>query len=112
MAVIGGSLEYTGAPYFAAMSALRAGADLAFVVCESAAAAPIKSYSPDLIVLPLLRSRCAIRRATLRSESVPSWTEADAHHIAESIDARLARIDALIVGPGLGRDPLMVETAR
>ena len=33
IAVVGGSLEYTGAPYFAAMAALRTGADIAHVFC-------------------------------------------------------------------------------
>lgn len=52
--VVGGSLEYTGAPYFAAISALRVGADLAHVFCQQEAAVVIKSYSPELIVHPLL----------------------------------------------------------
>ncbi|CAG8546818.1 14648_t:CDS:2 [Ambispora leptoticha] len=40
--VIGGSEEYTGAPYFSAMSALKIGADLSSVVCVPGAAVPIK----------------------------------------------------------------------
>ena len=52
--VIGGSLEYTGAPFFACMASMLAGADLGFVLCSPKAAIPIKSYSPELIVLPLL----------------------------------------------------------
>ncbi|KAJ3270841.1 hypothetical protein HDV01_007390 [Terramyces sp. JEL0728] len=52
--VIGGSIEYTGAPYFAAMAALRTGADLAHVFCVKEAAPVIKSYSPELIVHPYL----------------------------------------------------------
>jgi len=54
LGVVGGSLEYTGAPYFAAISAMRTGVDLAHVICTRDAAIPIKSYSPDLIVHPLL----------------------------------------------------------
>jgi ATP-dependent NAD(P)H-hydrate dehydratase len=52
--VVGGSLEYTGAPYFAAISAMKAGGDLGHVFCPEAAAPVIKSYSPELIVHPLL----------------------------------------------------------
>ena len=52
--VVGGSAEYTGAPYFAALSALRTGCDLAHVFCVPQAAPVIKAYSPDLIVHPLL----------------------------------------------------------
>lgn len=51
---MGGSKEYTGAPYYAAMSSLRVGADLSYVYCPEEASIPIKSYSPELIVLPYL----------------------------------------------------------
>ena len=40
--VLGGSGDYTGAPFFAAMAALRCGADLAYVFCAPSAAAAIK----------------------------------------------------------------------
>lgn len=52
--ILGGCREYTGAPYFAALSAVRAGADLAHVFCTPGAAGVIKGYSPELIVLPFL----------------------------------------------------------
>ena len=84
--VIGGSVEYTGAPFYAAFSALKAGADLAFVYCTLEAAGPIKSYSPELIVYPILATEEA--------------------HIQESIDnigSHLVRLTALVIGPGLGR---------
>eukprot|EP00897_Mesotaenium_endlicherianum_P008368 jgi/Mesen1/755/ME000110S_11022 len=55
IAVIGGCREYTGAPYFAAISALRLGADLSHVFCAKDAAVVIKSYSPELIVHPVLK---------------------------------------------------------
>ena len=54
VAIIGGSKTYTGAPYFAAMAALRTGSDLAFVYCHEDAAIPIKSYSPEIIVSSIL----------------------------------------------------------
>ena len=50
--VIGGSSEYTGAPYYAGESALKFGADLLFIFCASQAAIPIKCYSPELMVSP------------------------------------------------------------
>ncbi|CAL8069827.1 unnamed protein product [Calicophoron daubneyi] len=52
LAVVGGSKEYTGAPYFSGISALHCGADLVHIICADAAAPVIKSYSPDLIVHP------------------------------------------------------------
>jgi ATP-dependent NAD(P)H-hydrate dehydratase len=54
IAVIGGSFEYTGAPYYAALSALRTGADLVWIFCSEEAAIPLKSYSPEPIVVPIL----------------------------------------------------------
>lgn len=58
--IVGGSLEYTGAPYFTATTAMRVGADLAHVFCHSAAATVIKSYSPELIVHPVLDAGNAV----------------------------------------------------
>jgi ATP-dependent NAD(P)H-hydrate dehydratase len=75
LAVVGGSAEYTGAPYFSAMAALRAGGELAHVFCAAPAAGPIKCYSPELIVHPAF---------------------------AGVTDA-LSRMHAVILGPGLGR---------
>lgn len=51
--IVGGSEQYTGAPYYAGASALRTGADLATVFCAEAAAIPIKSYSPGKLNLKL-----------------------------------------------------------
>lgn len=52
--IVGGSKEYSGAPYFSAISSLRVGADLSYVFTTKEAAPVIKSYTPELIVLPLL----------------------------------------------------------
>jgi len=51
---MGGSKEFTGAPYYAGMSSLKAGADLTYIFCAKEAGIPIKSYSPELIVLPVI----------------------------------------------------------
>ena len=42
IAIVGGSKEYTGAPYFSAISALRTGADLCHIICSNEAAIPLK----------------------------------------------------------------------
>ncbi|GMS88313.1 hypothetical protein PENTCL1PPCAC_10488 [Pristionchus entomophagus] len=83
LGVIGGSMEYTGAPYFAAISALKVGADLVHVFTAADAAPVVKSYSPELIVHPELEPG--------------HW---------------LQRMDALIVGPGLGREERSLQIAR
>lgn len=95
VAVLGGSIEYTGAPYFSAISALKVGADIAYVICEPSAASVIKAYSPDLIVHPLLKTK----------DSSASSTQ-----VASQIIELLPRYHSLIIGPGLSRDALILDT--
>lgn len=61
----------------------QVGADLSHVFCTSDSATVIKSYSPDLIVHPVLDDE---KKAT--------------HYITEM----LPRLHSIIIGPGLGRD--------
>ncbi|KAJ6627769.1 ATP-dependent (S)-NAD(P)H-hydrate dehydratase [Pseudolycoriella hygida] len=86
--VVGGSKEYPGAPYFSAISALKLGADLVHVFCTSSAAPVIKSYSPDLIVHPLLDSDDAV-------STIEPWLE---------------RLHVIVIGPGLGRETSILTT--
>lgn len=95
--VIGGSKEYTGAPYFAGMSALRTGADLVHIFTHPQASTVIKGYAPELIVHP-----------TLIADSVD---DLDIDIAAKKIASFFNRLDVLIVGPGLGRDPVQVKIA-
>ncbi|MCI4378346.1 hypothetical protein PGIGA_G00214830 [Pangasianodon gigas] len=88
--VIGGCQEYTGAPYFAAISALKIGADLSHVFCTKDAATVIKSYSPELIVHPVLDSPNAV-------QEIEKW---------------LPRLHSLVVGPGLGREDKLLNNAK
>lgn len=136
VAVVGGCQEYTGAPYFASYSALlvspgsrlrhdpggspargspattaypfpdlrslsdplQVGADLSHVFCEASAAPVIKGYSPELIVHPYLRD---------------SVSDADGDAAgADAIKGWLPRFNAVVVGPGLGRDPALLAAAR
>ena len=106
--VVGGCEEYTGAPYFAAMSALRMGADLAHVFCAEGAGHVIKSYSPELIVHPYMREGgSGSNGGTHTAYDAELVTEA-----MEKIEPWLDRMSVLVVGPGLGRDPTMCETAK
>ncbi|CAK7217277.1 hypothetical protein SEUCBS140593_003155 [Sporothrix eucalyptigena] len=95
--VIGGSENYTGAPYFSAMASARLGCDLSHVICTPAAAAVIKTYSPNLMVHPLMR------------EGKPDAGD-DAKSISQRVIELLPRLHVLVIGPGLGRDPLMQQT--
>jgi len=87
---VGGCKEYTGAPYYAAMSSLKAGADLSHVYCMEAAASVIKSYSPELIVHPVL----------------------DHPSIEDEVTPWLQKMHALVVGPGLGRSFSLMSPAK
>jgi len=86
VAVFGGCILYTGAPYFAAISSLKVGADLVHVFCEKEAGTVIKSYSPELIVHPVL----------------------DTEYGMEEIDSWLPRLHCIVLGPGLGRNQSML----
>lgn len=44
IAIFGGSEKYTGAPYYAAQSALNTGVDLVTIFCAKEASTPIKCY--------------------------------------------------------------------
>mmetsp|Transcript_30664 Transcript_30664/g.35476 ORF Transcript_30664/g.35476 Transcript_30664/m.35476 type:complete len:371 (-) Transcript_30664:46-1158(-) len=82
VAIIGGSEDYSGAPYLAAMSALRCGADLAYVFCPPVVAPILKGYSPDLVV-----------RGLLSQERLPELL------------AALENCHSVVIGPGMGTAP-------
>ncbi|XP_048521919.1 uncharacterized protein LOC109537018 isoform X5 [Dendroctonus ponderosae] len=79
--VFGGSIEFTGAPYFSSIAALKVGADLSYVFTIKDAAFVIKSYSPELMVLPFLDDPDAIKK-------INPWID---------------RLHVALLGPGLGR---------
>lgn len=85
--VVGGSIEYTGAPFFSAISALRTGIDLVKVFCAKEAAIPIKSYSPELMVYPTFDA---------------SYT-GNPNDQLKVIEPHLEKFDVVVIGPGLGR---------
>lgn len=82
--VLGGSKEYTGAPYYAAISSLRAGSDLTHIFTpDEDALIPLKCYSPEIIVHP---AKSPI--------DLVQWMHA---------------LHSLVIGPGLGRDAQLFE---
>ncbi|CAG8671237.1 15247_t:CDS:10 [Funneliformis mosseae] len=96
--VVGGSEEYTGAPYFSSFSALKLGADMAFVVCEPTAALAIKSYAPDLMVHPYMRQS--------------GDTGKTLEEVINNVAGLFPRTHVVVVGPGLSRDKMMLECAK
>lgn len=76
------------------------------IFCTQEAATPLKSYSPELIVHPLLRSDASFagvsvtQRADLLNEA------------ADKIAQVFSRLDVLVLGPGLGRDAAVQELTK
>lgn len=118
--IVGGSPDYTGAPYYAAESALKFGADLSFVFCAKEAAIPIKSYSPELMVTPFyeeetVRAAEAATSAFIASSRTCSENDeftpstALVQGIVNKVASFFPRLHALVIGPGLGRNPIVLR---
>ncbi|CAI1534793.1 hypothetical protein SEUBUCD646_0K00770 [Saccharomyces eubayanus] len=97
--IVGGCEDYTGAPYFSANATALMGCDLTHVICEYNAGTVIKSYTPNLMVHPYLRM---------------SNTNLDVNMDDQrgKINSILDRIHVVVIGPGLGRDPLMLKSVK
>jgi len=80
--VIGGSVEYSGAPALTALAALSAGVDLVIVATPSTVASVVRSYSPNLIVKALPGDYVSPRH-------IPTLLEL------------VNRADVVAIGPGL-----------
>lgn len=98
VAVIGGSEDYTGAPYFSAMASAKLGCDMSHVICEPGAGAVIKTYSPNLMVHPYMRQQ----KNLAHGETIDN--------VSQNVVDMLDRLHVIVIGPGLGRDPAMQET--
>ncbi|SBT71533.1 carbohydrate kinase, putative [Plasmodium malariae] len=90
MCVIGGSEIYSGAPFLAAMSTLKLGADLCFVITARENSIPLKCYSPELIVYPYLYNK---------KSGIINIEHSDLKNCTEYL---MNRIDCCVIGPGLG----------
>lgn len=118
--------------YLSILYSVTQGADLSHVFCTKDAAAVIKSYSPELIVHPVLEESYSVRWVCLKllfSWSVelancgylqsmcwnPSkwiFRDDEKRAVSTKVLAEVARwmerFDCLVVGPGLGRDPFLL----
>lgn len=81
--VIGGSRLYHGAPFFAAMAAMRTGVDLVYLAVPNVIASAVRALSPDLIVFPLPDAK--LTRGNVAK--LKSW---------------IPDVDTIAIGPGLG----------
>lgn len=89
--VIGGSIEYTGAPALTAMGALRTGVDISMIIAPSHIANTIRSFSPNLIV-----------------------KEYDGEYLNKNaiklFEREVDRIDTIAIGPGLSSNQEVLES--
>jgi len=69
--VIGGSSLYHGAPLLASLSALRAGADLVYAAVPKIIVSAIRSYSPNVIALPMMDSSLTVGSANRLIKGLP-----------------------------------------
>eukprot|EP00953_Heterococcus_sp_UTEX-ZZ885_P023803 13068-Heterococcus_DN1.PRE.4 len=102
VAVLGGSPDYTGAPYFSALSALKVGADLSYVFTESGASPVIKGYSPELMVTP-------VYELDWKDIDDGSNGQTGAQRMADTVIGKLSTLHSLVIGPGLGRDEMVAK---
>lgn len=93
--VLGGSQGLTGAVHLAAAGALRTGSGLVGIAAPGGLCAEIRAGLPDVISFPLGQGT--------------SWREVPAGEAAEKILSPELGADALVVGPGMGRDPAAGE---
>lgn len=89
--MVGGCEDYTGAPFFAAMSALLTGADMSHIVCTRNASVAIKALSPDIMVHPYLNDEGGSSKLSVKVESL------------------MERVHVVLIGPGLGRDQTVLN---
>ena len=90
--IVGGSEGLTGAPHLAARAALRSGAGLVSVAAPHGLCRDIKADCPDIMT------------RSLGPEGGVRW----APSLLEDVQGFLPQCRALVLGPGIGRDP---ETA-
>ena len=96
--VLGGSLEYTGAPFYAAKAALLLGADLSFIFCAEEAAVSVKTYSPEIMVVPVYSSKAYVPASADQCMPPPAAEATASSRVIEYFP----RLSSLVVGPGLG----------
>ena len=97
--ILGGSIDYTGAPFYSAMAALRLGADLAYVLTAEEASQAIKSYSPELMVSSVYNTSRIHKDDEQRD-------------FVNRVTSFFPRLHGLVIGPGMGRNPHVLRSVQ
>jgi hydroxyethylthiazole kinase-like uncharacterized protein yjeF len=94
--IVAGSMEYSGAALLAGLGAIRAGVGLACLAAPEAVGSRLMGLVPELISLLLV-------------EEAPGLTSPGGWR---RLAAEAPAYDALVVGPGIGRQPATLRRAR
>ncbi len=84
--VLGGSFGLSGAPTLSGLGVLRSGGGLVTVGCPKGVSSEIKQGWPEIMTLPLGPGK--------------TWSAA----CFEDLSSQLSRFDAVVLGPGMGRN--------
>lgn len=83
--VAGGNRFYHGAPIFTSMAALRCGSDLVYTAVPRSIVIPIRSFSPNLIALPLPDDKLTVGSANRLAAMMPKKADSAAIGMGMSI---------------------------
>ena len=89
--IVGGSRIYHGAPLLASLAAMRSGSDLVYVAVPKSISTALRSYSPNLIVLPLPDDRLTVGSVNKLKAMLPK----NIHAAAIGMGLSVAKVNAL-----------------
>jgi ATP-dependent NAD(P)H-hydrate dehydratase len=112
--IIGGNELYVGAPYFTGMAALHTGADLVSIYTSKEASIPLKCYSPDFMVQPIYSAT----ELEPYNNNINNNDNDDMEDFSILKDVvtnmelyiQQRRFHCIIIGPGMGRHPVILAT--
>ncbi|GKY99702.1 hypothetical protein MPSEU_000924200 [Mayamaea pseudoterrestris] len=117
VAVLGGSVDYTGAPYYAATACLQTGCDLSYVWTAQEATFVVKTYSPEFMVSSVYCAKEFAAAQRNKRENNNQWSN-DMEQLTQDMVTTVVdlchqrRLHALVIGPGLGRDEMVLEAIK
>jgi ADP-dependent NAD(P)H-hydrate dehydratase len=93
--VVGGNRIYHGAPILASIAALRSGTDLVYTAIPSINADATRSFSPNLIVLPLVDEKLTMGSASRLIKTLPKKVDSATIGMGMSIAKKEALINMI-----------------
>ena len=97
--IVGGNRIYHGAPILASMAALRSGTDLVYTAVPSVNVEATRSFSPNLIVLPLVDEKLTMGSASRLIKTLPKKVDSATIGMGMSIakkEALMSLIEKLL----------------